>query len=160
MPRPNRIERRGSVRRSRALLASVAACAIFGSSVAWSANSCSAAPTTHAFGAYDTINPTAGTSSITITCTHSGQAFTFNYTIALSSGSGSYATRQMTGGGDTLSFNHYTTLAHTTVWGDGTAGTATISGSLLVPQGGGSTASQTQTEIGRASCRERVYGPV
>ena len=157
MPHPERIERRGSVHRSRVLLAGVAACAIFGSSVAWSANNgCSAAPTTHAFGAYDTINPTAGTSSITITCIHSGQAFTFNYTIALSSGSGSYATRQMTGAGDTLSFNHYTTLAHTTVWGDGTAGTATISGSLLVPQGGGSTASQTQTVYGLIGAPQNV----
>ena len=152
-----KIERRGPPPGSRVLLGCIAACALLGSSLAWSASgSCSAAPTTHAFGAYDTMNPTAGTSSITITCIHSGQAFTFNYTIALSSGSGSYATRQMTGAGDTLNFNHYTTLAHTTVWGDGTAGTATVSGSLLVAQGGGSTASQTQTVYGLIGAPQNV----
>jgi spore coat protein U-like protein len=157
MRHPKRIERRGPPRGSRALLACIAVCALFGSSVARSANnSCTAAPTTHAFGAYDTINPTAGTSSITITCTHNGQAHTFNYTIALSSGSGSYATRQMAGAGDTLNFNHYTTLAHTTVWGDGTAGTATVSGSFLVPQGGGNTGSQTQTVYGLIGAPQNV----
>ena len=156
MGHPKRIERRSSPRRSRALLACIAACALLGSSVAWSANTCSVAATTHAFGAYDTINPTAGTSPITITCIHSGQAFTFNYTIALSSGSGSYATRQMTGAGDTLNFNHYTSLAHTTVWGDGTAGTATVSGSFLVPQGGGNSGSQTQTVYGLIGAPQNV----
>src|SRR5260370_30639842 len=111
---------------------------MFGSSAAWSGNNtCSVGATTPSLGAYDTINPTSGTSSITITCRHNGQAFTFNYTGALSSGSGSYASRQMSGAGDTLGLNHYTTLAHTTVWGDGSAGTLTVSGSLLVPQRGG-----------------------
>jgi spore coat protein U-like protein len=150
MRKPKRIERRGPPRGSGVLLACVAVCALFASSAAWSATgNCSAAPTNHAFGAYDTINPTAGTSSITITCNHNGQAFTFNYTIALSSGSGSYGTRQMTGAGDTLNFNHYTSLAHTTVWGDGTAGTATVSGSISVPQGGaGTNGSQIQTVYG------------
>jgi spore coat protein U-like protein len=157
MCKPKRIERRGPPRGSRVLLACIAVCALLGSSLARSANNnCTAAPTTHAFGAYDTINPTAGTSSITVTCTHNGQAHTFNYTIALSSGSGSYATRQMAGAGDTLNFNHYTTLAHTTVWGDGTAGTATVSGSLLVPQGGGNTGSQTQTVYGLIGAPQNV----
>jgi spore coat protein U-like protein len=62
----------------------------------------------------------------------------------------------MAGAGDTLNFNHYTTLAHTTVWGDGTAGTATVSGSLLVPQGGGNTGSQTQTVYGLIGAPQNV----
>jgi spore coat protein U-like protein len=157
MCHPKRIERRGPPRGSKALLGCIAAFAVFGSSVAWSGNNtCSVAATTHSFGAYDTINPTAGTSAITISCRHNGQAFTFNYAIALSSGSGSYATRQMAGAGDTLNFNHYTTLAHTTVWGDGTAGTATVSGSLFVPQGGGNAGSQTQTVYGLIGAPQNV----
>jgi spore coat protein U-like protein len=158
MRKPKRIEKRRPPRGSGVLLACIAACALFGSSAAWSASgSCSAAPTNHAFGAYDTITPTAGTSSIIVTCNHNGQAFTFNYTIALSSGSGSYATRQMTGAGDTLNFNHYTSLAHTTVWGDGTAGTATVSGTLSVPQGGaGTNASQTHTVYGLIGAPQNV----
>jgi spore coat protein U-like protein len=62
----------------------------------------------------------------------------------------------MTGAGDTLGFNHYTTLAHTTVWGDGTAGTLTVSGSLFVPQGGGNTGSETQTVYGLIGAPQNV----
>ena len=138
MPRPpTPIQWQRAVRVARALFAATAgACLVLMSTAAWSANSCSVAATTHAFGAYDTINPLSGTSSITLTCLHTtNPAFTFNYTIALSSGSGSYAARQMTGAGDTLTFNHYTTAAHSTVWGNATGGTATVSGSLAVPAG-------------------------
>ncbi len=130
---------------------------MFGSSAAWSGNNtCSVGATTHAFGAYDTLNTTAGTSSITITCRHNGQAFTFNYTVSLSGGSGSYAARQMTGAGDTLNFNHYTSLAHTTIWGDGSAGTTTVTGSLFVPQGGGNVGSETQTVYGLIGAPQNV----
>jgi spore coat protein U-like protein len=122
------------IRWPRALLAGIAAlCAMLVPSVAWSADSCTVAAPTHAFGAYDTINPTSGTSSITVTCTHTGAGnHTFSYTIKLSSGPGSYASRQMTGTGDTLTYNLYTNLAHTTIWGDGTAGTSTVAGSFIV----------------------------
>ena len=157
MCHPKRIEKREPQPRSRALLACIAACAIFGCSVAWSANTCTVGATTHAFGAYDTISPTSGTSSITLTCTHSANAaVTFNYTIALSSGSGSYATRQMTGGVDTLNFNHYTSGAHTTVWGDGSGGTATVSGSLTVPKGTNNSGSTTETVYGLIGAAQNV----
>ena len=127
----------------------VAACALLVPALAFAANTCTVAAAVHAFGAYDTISAKSGTSSITVTCTHSASpAATFNYTVALSSGSGSYAARQMTGGGDTLNFNHYTAATHLTVWGDGTAGTAIVSGSFTVPSGSNSTGSQTQTVYG------------
>src|SRR5205085_3832805 len=48
------------------------------------------------------------------------------------------------------------TQAHTTVWGDGTAGTATVSGSLFVPQGGGNSGSQTQTVYGLIGAPQNV----
>jgi spore coat protein U-like protein len=151
MPRrPIPIQWQPAVRVARALFAATAgACVVLMSTAAWSANSCSVAATTHAFGAYDTINPLSGTSSITLTCIHTtNPAVTFNYTIALSSGSGSYAARQMTGAGDTLNFNHYTTAAHTTVWGNGTGGTVTVSGSLAVPSGSNNSRSTTVTVYG------------
>jgi spore coat protein U-like protein len=114
----------------------VGACALLVPALAFAVNTCTVAAGVHAFGAYDTINPTSGTSSLTVTCTHStNPAVTFSYTIALSSGRGSYASRQMTGTGDTLTYNLYTTAAHTTVWGDGTAGTATVADSFTVPSG-------------------------
>lgn len=135
----------------------VGACALFVPALTFAGNTCTVAAGVHAFGAYDTINPTSGTSSITVTCTHSASpSFTFKYTIALSSGSGSYAARQMTGGGDTLNFNHYTTAAHSTVWGDGTGGTATIPGSFTVPSGSNSSGSQTQTVYGLIGAAQNV----
>jgi spore coat protein U-like protein len=62
----------------------------------------------------------------------------------------------MTGAGDTLTFNHYTTLAHTTVWGDGTAGTAKVSGSFTVSGGAGNSGSQTQTVYGLIGAPQNV----
>ena len=147
---------RGPIRRLRALLIGIAGfCAMLVPSVAWSADTCTVAAATHAFGAYDTINPMSGTSSITVTCTHTANGnHTFSYTIKLSSGPGSYASRQMTGTGDTLTYNLYTTAAHTTVWGDGTAGTATVAGSFVV--GANSSGFQTQTVYGLITAPQNV----
>lgn len=131
------------------LTAIASACAMLVSPAARAVNTCTVAAATHAFGAYDTINPTSGTSLITVTCSHStNPAVTFSYTIKLSSGSGSYAARQMTGTGDTLTYNLYTTAAHTTVWGDGTGTTGIVSGSFTVAAGVGRSGFQTQTVYG------------
>jgi spore coat protein U-like protein len=148
---------RRPLRRLRAaLLIGIAGfCAMLVPSMAWSADTCTVTAATHAFGAYDTINPTSGTSSITVTCTHTTSGnHTFSYTIKLSSGPGSYASRQMTGTGDTLTYNLYTTAAHTTVWGDGTAGTATVAGSFVVAAA--SSGFQTQTVYGLITAPQNV----
>ena len=125
----------------------VGTCALLVPAVTLAADNCTVSAVTHAFGAYDTQNSLAGTSSITVDCSHTGGGnHTFNYTLKLSSGSGSYASRQMSGAGDTLTYNHYTTAAHTTVWGDGSAGTATVTGSFIVAAA--SSGSDTQTVYG------------
>ena len=81
-------------------------------SSAWAVNTCTVAAQPHSFNPYDTVNAATGTSPITVTCSHSdGTPVTFAYVIALSSGPGSYAARQMTGTGDTLTYNLYTTAA-------------------------------------------------
>ena len=135
----------------------VGACALLVSALTFAANTCTVAADVHAFGAYDTINPTSGTSSITVTCTHDkNPAVTFSYTIALSSGPGSYASRQMTGTGDTLTYNLYTTAAHTTVWGNGTAGTATVSNSFTVPSGAGNSGFKIDTVYGLITAPQNV----
>src|ERR1700737_4850657 len=71
MPHIEKRAAHGLIRVSRALLAGIAGiCAILVPSVAWSkVDTCTVAAQTHAFGAYDTINPTTTTSSITVTCT-------------------------------------------------------------------------------------------
>lgn len=125
--------------------------------LASAANTCTVTAQAHLFGAYDTINPTSGTSSITVTCSHStSPSVIFSYAIALSSGPGTYVSRQMTGTGDTLTYNLYTTAAHTTVWGNATAGTATVSGSFNVPSGAGNSAAQVQTVYGLIGASQNV----
>ncbi len=142
-------ERPSYRRPANALLWSLGVLFLLASTVAWAANTCTVAATTHAFGAYDTINPTSGTSSITVTCSHSANpAVTFSYAIALSSGPGSYASRQMTGTGDILTYNLYTTLAHTTIWGDGSAGTLTVADSFTVAAGSGRSGFKVDTVYG------------
>ena len=122
------------------------------------ADSCTVSATTLAFGAYDTVNALNATSTITVTCTHTNNpAVRFDYVVALSSGPGSYASRQMTGTGDTLTYNLYTSAAMTTVWGDGiTAGTASVAGSFVVGGGMGRSGSDTQTVYGRIGAAQNV----
>ncbi|MEZ0231700.1 MAG: spore coat U domain-containing protein [Methylophilaceae bacterium] len=82
-----------------------------------------------AFGNYDPSSVTDRTTTTTTTVTCTGVAN--NYTLAMNAGTGSGATvaaRKMTFGASTLNYSVYTTAAHTTVWGDGTAGTGTVTG--------------------------------
>lgn len=91
----------------------------------------SPAPTAVAFGNY---NPTSGTpvsttGNVAVTCS-ALVIFTASYVISLSAGnSGSFATRFMNLAGNHLDYNLYTQVGHTTIWGDGTAGTVTVSDS-------------------------------
>ncbi|MCC7461513.1 MAG: spore coat U domain-containing protein [Gammaproteobacteria bacterium] len=64
--------------------------------------------------------------SLSVRCTRNTA-----YTVALNAGStagGSLSQRLMGNGTDTLQYNLFTTAARDTVWGDGTASTATIAG--------------------------------
>lgn len=78
------------------------------------------------FGSYDTFSnqPLDSTGNIGVSCDVSA-----SYSIALSPGGGSYASRAMASGAYTLKYNLYTDATRTTVWGDGTGGTATVNGS-------------------------------
>lgn len=157
MSRPKIIEWRPPARGARALLAAVACvCALLGPSIAWASISCSVSTTTHAFGAYDTLTPKSGTSAITVTCTSTDTfGHTVSYKLALSTGSGTYAGRQMTGTGDTLTYNLYTNAAHTTVWDNVTTGTCPINCSVTIPAGS-SSASTTPTVFGLIGAPQNV----
>lgn len=65
--------------------------------------------------------------NVTVNCT-SGSG----YTVSLDAGSGTgstLASRKMSAGGNQLlAYSIYTTANHTTLWGDGSAGSATVSG--------------------------------
>lgn len=51
--------------------------------------------------------------------------------VSLSPGLGDFTARRMSAGADELVYNLYTSSSRTTVWGDGTGGTATVSTDAL-----------------------------
>lgn len=93
--------------------------------------SCTITSTPISFGNYDPLSPIALTSTGTLgfSCNLGVSLGGINFTIALNTGSsGAFAARTMKNGGNTLSYNLYTAASDTTVWGDGTAGTSTVTG--------------------------------
>lgn len=78
------------------------------------------------FGSYDFMSSQnlVSTGHVTVTCDVSS-----SFSISLSTGAGTYASRTMQNGAHLLSYNLYTDPAHTTVWGDGTSGSVVVSGS-------------------------------
>lgn len=75
-----------------------------------------------AFGSYDPFSPanldSAG--NLAVSCD-------VPYTLTLSSGQGSYTGRLMQNLSDTLAYNLYLDPARTTVWGDGSGGSSSVS---------------------------------
>lgn len=96
-----------------------------------------------AFGAYSPSASTAldSTGAVSVYCTVGT-----NYALALNvgTGGGTYVSRRMTSGSNQLTYNLYTTAARSTVWGDGSASTGTISGT-----GTGLLTAATHTIYGR-----------
>lgn len=93
---------------------------------------CSVDPTSVAFGVYSPLNvvPTDTAGTLRVSC----DTATVGYTLLLSSGgAGSYAPRRLTGGAYTLAYNLYIDALRTVVWGDGSGGTATVSGAFALP---------------------------
>lgn len=97
---------------------------------AWAKATCTVSATTLAFGA--SVNPFGSTltptGTVTVACTKGSTTTT--YTIALSAGkSTSFAQRYMEDAAlDKLNYNIYTSSALTTIWGDSTGGSSTVSG--------------------------------
>lgn len=88
----------------------------------WAA--CSISTSGIAFGRYDPfLNQNVDSAAnINVTCDE-----TTAYTISLSTGSGTYETRVMTSGMHHLLYNLYLNASLTTVWGDGTGQSGTLS---------------------------------
>lgn len=83
-----------------------------------------------AFGNYDPVSatPLDATGQVTVTCT-AVVSISVSYVIQISPGSsGSASARTMAGvPGSSLPYNLYTTSARSTIWGDGSGGTGTVS---------------------------------
>ena len=102
---------------------------------------CTVSATNIAFGNYTPGGGAlAGNSTISVKCTK-----TTPYTVALNAGAGTFAQRTMANGAESLQYNLYTTAGFATVFGDGTAGTATGGGAGT----GLGAAAQTYTAYGQ-----------
>lgn len=99
------------------------------------ASNCLISSTNLNFGSYDGSTALTGNSSVGVRCSNGTI-----YTVSLSAGSGSFATRTMKNGTNNLEYNLFTTNALTTIWGDGTASTGTRGGT-----GTGLSAAREQT---------------
>lgn len=93
---------------------------------------CSASTAGLAFGPYNLLAPAplASTATVQITCSLQPEDGPTQRVvasrIALSAGgSGTFSQRQMASGGDRLNYNVFTTNGYSTVWGDGSGGSAT-----------------------------------
>ena len=98
------------------------------SATLWAAT-CTLSTSGIAFGSYDPfVNQNVDSvANIGVTCDE-----TTPYSIALSTGNGSYDTRVMTSGLHHLLYNLYVDASLTTIWGDGTGQSATVSDNQLV----------------------------
>ena len=89
-----------------------------------------------ALGSYtfDQLGPTDATGNISVSCSLDGMvSLPVTYEIRLSTGiSGSYAQRQMGTNANRLHYNLYSNPARSAIWGDGTAGSTTVSDSYLL----------------------------
>jgi spore coat protein U-like protein len=101
------------------------------------------------FGNYSSISASNldASSSLDVMCTNGT-----SYAVALNEGTtggGAFTARLMTDGSNTLSYNLYTSSARTSVWGDGTGATLTVSGT-------GSGALQSLPVYGRVPASQNV----
>lgn len=107
-------------------------------------NACTISGAALTFGAYTGVLDNAST-TLTVKCTNNG-----DYTVALNAGQttgGTVTTRLMANGTNTLGYSLYTSNAYSTIWGDGTGSTQTVSGV-------GSGANQTLTVYGQIPANE------
>lgn len=99
---------------------------------------CDVSATNLAFGVYDPLSAAARDSvgTVIVSCSVTLVGLLVSWDIQLSTGgSGSYASRRMTAGAQTLAYNIYTNPTRTVVWGDGTAGTGRVSETKLLAVG-------------------------
>ena len=125
------------------------------------AATCTVSATAISFGTYipSTASPTDRTGTVTVTC--SAVLQTVNYTIALNQGlnsGGSFANRRMKSGTSFLSYQIYNNSTRTTVWGDGTGGTTTVSGSFNCTVSC-TNAKQSKTAYGRLPALQWTAAP-
>jgi spore coat protein U-like protein len=100
----------------------------------WAAAGCTASSSAAAFNVYNTMSssPTTTTATVTVTCQAAVQILV-GYVISLSAGSsGSVAARTMQNGASAMAYQIYSDPTYSTIWGDGTGGSQTVSDGYLL----------------------------
>lgn len=102
--------------------------------------SCSVSAPDISFGSYNPMDalPADSVSTVNVTCTATLVGLFLSYEIEIGpGGSGNQMARSMSQGGSNLSYNLYTDLLRTTVWGDGNGGSSSRTAgqlfSILLP---------------------------
>jgi spore coat protein U-like protein len=125
---------RSSKRRAIRLAHGVTVLLMLAGNDARAALDCSVTTPGLAFGNYDAslTGPTDVAANLTVNCTRAFlDPWNVSYTLALSRGtSGSYAQRWMSSGPSQLNYNLYRDASRSQVWGDGTASTGVVNGSM------------------------------
>jgi spore coat protein U-like protein len=120
--------------------------------------SCTVSTTGADFGSYNVFSslPNDTTANVRVSCTLLGVISLFVlYSISLSAGgAGQYLPRSMTMGSHQLNYNLYSDSARTTIWGDGSSGTVTVSDGYLLGLG---TTVNDYTVYGRVPALQNVY---
>jgi spore coat protein U-like protein len=107
------------------------------------AATCTARVTPLVFGAVTGGTSTRITATVRVTCSTT-MAGAVSYEILLGTGSsGNYAQRTMHSSHGTLAYQLYNSATLTQVWGDGTAGTATVRDAYTLPANASRTVSYT-----------------
>lgn len=94
---------------------------------------CTVSATGVNFGVYNPLSgtPDDATGTVTMTCNLLVGLFN-SWTVALSTGNGSYSPRRLKNGANSLNYNLYTSAAHSSVWGDGSGSTTLVSDQALL----------------------------
>lgn len=102
----------------------------------WAAGECSVSATSLNFGNYNPLDllPRDSSAAVNVSCNLLlGLSLAVSYELRLSTGSGGgYGLRTLVGPGTPLGYQLYLDPARLLVWGDGTAGTATVTDSFLL----------------------------
>lgn len=97
--------------------------------------SCNVSTTAVAFGTYNPLSasPLDAAGNVHVSCTTT-LGLLVNLTISMNKGSysSSFSPRQMASGANRLNYDLYTSSARTTIWGDGSGGTQTVTDSLTL----------------------------
>lgn len=100
--------------------------------------SCLASTTAVSFGVYNphSASPLDSTGNVRVTCVGTPDLLV-SYQIALSNGlnSSNFSPRKMASGANLLNYNLYADSSHASIWGDGSGGTQTVSGSITIMPG-------------------------